>query len=145
MARDAEIERFTFTLHVSHPTFAPEEIASRVGQVPARSVKAGSRPTTTDGVPLPNGKPRKLNYCAFKPIAGPADGFAEALKSATSDLTARGKEFSAITASGGFAYFYVGYFLASNVSNGFTISPDLSASLAALGLSVSFALYNHDD
>lgn len=139
---EPDIERFTFSLRVWHPTLAAEEIEARVGQQVRYKINAGETRKRSNGEPLEGARPVKFSLCVFADIDGPAASFEEALLSAARQLEDRGTAFSSLVAEGCDAQFFVGYFL-GEANNGFSISPDLSALLARLGITLSICLYNH--
>lgn len=130
-------EEFALTLRIYHPRYRPEEIAEKIGMIPAVANGVGDIRATPSGTPL-NGI-YKETYCAFKIQRKTAGYFVETLRQVACQLSPKSNIFEDFNRTGGRCEIYVGVFVKG--SSGFTLSAKDLTLLVRTGLEISVEYY----
>ncbi|GAB3791070.1 DUF4279 domain-containing protein [Dyella agri] len=120
----------------------PEAITRGLDKVPKRTCRAGDARSTPKGTPLEGTYKETYWYSVLVPTEEGASeiwGLEDRLAFLARDLSPRAEFISTLRASGGRAELFIGLYGDRNF--GFELPPQTVATLAAIGLALSFDIY----
>ncbi|MFC3550718.1 hypothetical protein ACFOLC_06765 [Lysobacter cavernae] len=139
--------RYRVSLRATHPSADLAPLFDALGLTPKRSWRAGQPRPTPHGNALAGVYRDSYGYAELTPDEQARDWSREHvedfLDGVQQRLSMHRDRFHAFTAQGGRCGLFIGLFSEQNF--GFEISPDLSAAMAALKLTLGFDIYPDPD
>lgn len=133
---------YSISLRAWHPSMDPDAITRGLDKVPTRTCRAGDARSTPKGTPLEGTYKETYWYSELIPTDGGAsiiEGLEDRLSYLAHDLSPRSEFISSLRASGGRVELFIGLYGDRNF--GFELPPQTVATLAAIGLALSFDIY----
>lgn len=128
---------FAISLRIFHPTMAAEAIEQKLG-MKAKVTRSVGKPRATPRGQILEGI-NKDTYCSFALIEKESGDFVDGISGLIPRFIAHESYFNQITREGGRVEFYVGVF--AEASTGFSLAPQVMASLEKLHLHLSVEIY----